>query len=54
VQGAFASPAIIALACLFIIAYATKLSDLLGLLIRHATKMCARLGSAGLWLVLVV
>lgn len=54
VQGAFASPAIIALACLFIIAYAIELSGLLGLLIRQATKMCARLGSAGLWLVLVL
>lgn len=54
VQGAFASPAIIALACLFIIAYAIELSGLLGLLIRQATRMCARLGSAGLWLVLVL
>lgn len=54
VQGAFASPAIIALACLFIIAYAIELSGLLGLLIGQATKMCARLGSAGLWLVLVL
>lgn len=54
VQGAFASPAIIALACLFIIVYAIELSGLLGLLIRQATKMCARLGSSGLWLVLVM
>lgn len=54
VQGAFASPAIIALACLFIIAYAIELSGLLGLLIRKATRMCARLGSAGLWLVLML
>jgi len=54
VQGAFASPAIIALACLFIIAYAIELSGLLGLLIRQATRMCARLGSAGLWLVLIM
>jgi di/tricarboxylate transporter len=54
VQGAFASPAIIALACLFIIAYAIELSGFLGVLIRQATKMCARLGSAGLWLVLVL
>lgn len=52
VQEAFASPAIIALACLFIIAYAIELSGLLGLLIRRATRMCARLGSAGLWLVI--
>ncbi|MBU3077622.1 SLC13 family permease [Sphingomonas quercus] len=54
VQGAFASPAIIALACLFVIAYAIELSGLLGLLIRQATKLCGRLGSAGLWLVLVL
>jgi di/tricarboxylate transporter len=54
VQGAFASPAIIALACLFIIAYAIELSGLLGILIHQAMRMCARLGSAGLWLVLVL
>ena len=54
VQGAFASPAIIALASLFVIAYAMELSGLLGLLIRQATKLCARLGSAGLWLVIAL
>lgn len=54
VQGAFASPAIIALACLFVIAYAIELSGLLGLLIRQATRLCAFLGSAGLWLVLIL
>ncbi len=53
VQGAFASPAILALASLFVIAYAMELSGLLGLLIRGATRLCARLGSAGLWLVIV-
>lgn len=52
VQGAFASPAIIALACLFVIAYAIELSGLLGLLIRRATRLCARLGATGLWLVM--
>ncbi len=52
VQGAFASPAIIALACLFIIAHAIELSGLLNLLIRRATRLCARLGGAGLWLVI--
>lgn len=52
VQGAFASPAIIALASLFVIAYAMELSGLLGLLIRGATRLCARLGAAGLWLVI--
>lgn len=51
-QSAFASPAIIALASLFVIAYAMELSGLLGLLIRGATKLCARLGAAGLWLVI--
>lgn len=52
VQGAFASPAVVALASLFVIAYAIELSGLLGLLIRQATKMCARLGERGLWLVI--
>ena len=37
VQGAFASPAVIALAGLFVIAYAIELSGLLGLMIRQAT-----------------
>ena len=54
VQGAFASPAIIALASLFVIAYAIELSGLLSLLIRSATKLCARLGAAGVWLVMVL
>lgn len=52
VQGAFASPAILALASLFVIAYAIELSGLLGLLIRQATRMCGRLGERGLWLVI--
>lgn len=52
VQGAFASPAIIALAALFVIAYAMELSGLLGLMIRKATDLCARLGAAGLWIVI--
>jgi len=52
VQGAFASPAIIALASLFVIAFAMELSGLLGLMIRKATDLCARLGAAGLWLVI--
>ena len=52
VQGAFASPAIIALASLFVIAYAMELSGLLGLLIRRATRLCARLGALGLWIVI--
>lgn len=52
VQAAFASPAIIALACLFVIAYAIELSGLLELLIRRAIKLCARMGAAGLWLMM--
>ncbi|WP_409418299.1 SLC13 family permease [Phenylobacterium sp.] len=52
VQGAFASPAVIALASLFVIAYAIELSGLLGLMIRQASRMCARLGERGLWLVI--
>ena len=54
VQGAFASPAVIALASLFVIAYAIELSGLLGLMIRQATALCARLGSLGLWLVILL
>ena len=52
VQGAFASPALIALGGLFVIAYAIELSGLLGLLIREATKLAARFGSGGVWAVL--
>jgi|FLYM01.1.fsa_nt_gi di/tricarboxylate transporter len=52
VQSAFASPAIIALAGLFVIAYAIELSGLLGLMIRQATKLAKRFGAAGLWAVL--
>lgn len=52
VQAAFASPAIIALAGLFVIAYAIELTGLLGLLIRQATRLCTRLGARGLWLVI--
>jgi len=54
VEGAFASPAIIALASLFVIAYAMELTGLLGLLIRGATRMCARLGAAGVWIVVML
>ncbi len=52
VQGAFASPAIIALASLFVIAYALELSGLLDRAIAAAVSMCRRLGSTGLWLLL--
>ena len=49
VQGAFASPAIIALASLFVIAYALELSGLLDRLIAAAVMLCRRVGAAGLW-----
>lgn len=54
VQGAFASPAVIALAGLFVIAYAIELSGLLGLLIRQATALAARVGSIGIWVVIAL
>ena len=54
VQRAFASPAILALASLFVIAYAMELSGLLDLLIGGATRLCRRIGGAGLWLVIVL
>ncbi|MGA0603803.1 SLC13 family permease [Caulobacter sp. KR2-114] len=52
VQGAFGSPAIVALAALFVIAYAMELSGLLGAIVQAATRMCARLGALGLWIVI--
>jgi di/tricarboxylate transporter len=52
VQGAFASPAVIALAGLFVIAYAIELSGLLGLMIRQATRLASRVGSIGVWAVI--
>jgi len=54
VQAAFASPALIALASLFVIAYAMELSGLLGLIIRRAIALCRRLGALGLWLVIAL
>lgn len=54
VQGAFASPAIIALASLFVIAYALELSGLLDRAIEQGTSMCRRLGAKGIWLLLVM
>jgi len=52
VQGAFASPAIIALASLFVIAYAMELSGLLDAAIRRGVAICRRIGAAGLWLLI--
>jgi di/tricarboxylate transporter len=52
VQGAFASPAIIALASLFVIAYAMELSGLLDAAIHRGVRLCRRIGQAGLWLLI--
>jgi di/tricarboxylate transporter len=52
VQAAFASPAIVALASLFVIAYAMELSGLLDAGIRLVVSMCKRIGSAGLWILI--
>jgi di/tricarboxylate transporter len=52
VQGAFASPAIIALASLFVIAYAMELSGLLDTAIHKGVLLCRRIGKAGLWLLI--
>jgi Na+/H+ antiporter NhaD/arsenite permease-like protein len=52
VQSAFASPAVIALAGLLVIAYAIELSGLLGLMIRKATGLCRRFGATGIWVVI--
>lgn len=54
VQVAFASPAIIALASLFVIAYAMERSGLLDLVIRGGTWLARRAGAAGLWIVMTL
>jgi di/tricarboxylate transporter len=54
VESAFASPAIIALASLFVIVYALELTGLLGLLIHYAVRLCGRFGAAGLWIMLAL
>lgn len=54
VQAAFASPAIIALASLFVIAYALEVTGLLDLLIRMGGRLCARIGAAGVWIMIVL
>ena len=54
VQAAFASPAIIALASLFVIAYAMELSGLLDASIKGLVGLCRRIGRAGLWVVIVL
>jgi len=52
VQAAFASPAIVALASLFVIAYAMELSGLLDSAIRKMVALCRRIGTAGLWVII--
>jgi di/tricarboxylate transporter len=52
VQAAFASPAIIALASLFVIGYAMELSGLLDAAIARLVSLCRRIGTAGLWVLI--
>lgn len=52
VQSAFASPAIIALASLFVIAYAMELSGLLDAAIEKLVRLCRYLGRAGVWVII--
>lgn len=52
VQGAFASPAIIALASLFVMAYAMELTGLLDRAIELAVRLCSRIGAFGLWILI--
>ena len=54
VQSAFASPAIVALASLFVIAYAMELAGLLDEAIRRVVLLCRRIGKAGLWVLIGV
>ena len=52
VEVAFASPAIIALAALFVIAYAMERSGLLDLAIRGGVWLAKRAGATGIWVVM--
>jgi di/tricarboxylate transporter len=54
VQSAFASPAIVALASLFVIAYAMELAGLLDEAIRRVMGLCRRIGKAGLWVLIAL
>lgn len=54
VQGAFASPAIIALASLFVIAYAMEVSGLLDAAIAKGVQICSRIGKAGIWILIAL
>ncbi len=53
IESAFASPALIALASLFVIAYAMELSGLLDTAIRFGVAVCRRIGAIGLWLMIL-
>lgn len=53
-QSAFASPAIVALASLFVIAYAMELSGLLDASIKGLVRLCRRIGKAGLWIIIAL
>ena len=52
VQAAFASPAIVALASLFVIAYAMELSGLLDTAIARVVRLCKRIGATGIWVLI--
>lgn len=52
VQSAFASPAVITLASLFVIAFAMELAGLLDASIRKLVGLCRRIGRTGLWIVI--
>lgn len=54
VQAAFASPAIVALACLFVIAFAMEINGLLDAVIRGVVKLCLRIGRAGIWVIIAL
>lgn len=54
VQAAFASPAIMALASLFVIAYAMELTGLLDRAIALGVSLCKRMGTKGIWLLLTM
>ena len=53
-EAAFASPAILALASLFVIAYAMELTGLLGALIRMVVRLCQAFGAFGIWIVIIL
>jgi di/tricarboxylate transporter len=54
VQSAFASPAIVALASLFVIAYAMERAGLLDEAIRRMVSLCRKIGAAGIWVLISV